>query len=127
MFKQLKQILPPDVCFKTDGHAHYAQLIKTHFPHSKHEVFISKRGAIVGQGELKKTAFDQLFSINHTFATVRAKVNRLNRRTWCTTKHPARLADHIDIFIDVFCDRLKLLPIKPTTLQRKAARSVMAA
>jgi len=73
----------------------------------------------VGQGELKKAGFDYLFSVNHTFATVRAKVNRLNRRTWCTTKNPERLADHIDIFIDVFCDRLKLLQLSRPTLQRQ--------
>ncbi len=125
LFQKLKAILPPDVMFKTDGHAHYARLIKRHFPDSEHQVFISDRGAIVGQGELKKTAFDNLFSINHTFATVRAKVNRLNRRTWCTTKKPKRLADHIDIFIDVFCDRLKLLNLSRQTLQRRAALSLV--
>ena len=126
MFETLKTILPADVAFKTDGHVHYAQLIKAHFTHSKHEIFISDRGAIFGQGELKKTAFDNLFSINHTFATVRAKVNRLNRRTWCTTKKPERLADHIDIFIDVFCDRLKCVAINPKTMQRRASKAVMA-
>ena len=71
---------------------------------------------------IKKTRYDPLFSVNHSFATIRAKVNRLNRRTWCTTKNPARLADHIDIFIDVFSDRLKLLCLSPQALQRRAAR-----
>ena len=124
LFKQLEALLPQDVNFKTDGHTHYATLIKKYFPHSQHEVFISDRGAIVGQGELKKVKFDHLFSINHTFATMRAKVNRLNRRTWCTTKKPERLSDHIDIFIDVFCDRLRLLNLSPHTLQRRAALEV---
>ncbi|MFK7856606.1 MAG: hypothetical protein AB8B79_20995, partial [Granulosicoccus sp.] len=57
-----------------------------------------------------------LFSVNHSFANIRAKVNRLNRRTWCTTKLPERLADHIDIYIDVLCDRLNLLslPVRKT-------------
>lgn len=125
LFEELKTMLPPAVTFKTDGHEHYARLIKKHFPDSQHEVFTSDRGAIVGQGELKKTTFDNLFSINHTFATMRAKVNRLNRRTWCTTKKPERLVDHIDIFIDVFCDRLKLLAINPKTMQRRAASAVI--
>ena len=124
LFKALTQMLPPDVTFKTDGHTHYATLIKRFFPCSEHKVFISDRSAIVGQGELKKTRFDNLFSINHSFATARAKVNRLNRKTWCTTKKPERLADHIDIFIDVFCDRLKLLNLSSQTLQRRAAVSV---
>jgi len=123
LFKQLVTILPPDVTFKTDGHEHYVTLIKRFFPNARHLVFKSERGAVVGQGELKKKKFDELFSINHTFATTRAKVNRLNRRTWRTTKKPERLADHIDIFIDVFCDRLKLLPLSPGTLERRAARA----
>jgi transposase-like protein len=125
LFEELKSILPPDVRFKTDGHEHYATLIKQHFPDAIHSVYKSSRGAVVGQGELKKIAFDPLFSVNHTFATVRAKVNRLNRRTWCTTKKPERLADHLDIFIDVFCDRLKLLKLSPGGQQRRAGRAVM--
>jgi len=118
--------LPPDVKFKTDGHDHYALLIKQFFPDATHEVFKSVRGAIIGQGELKKTRFDNLFSVNHTFATIRAKVNRLNRRTWCTTKKPERLADHIDIFIDVFCDRLNLLNLASGTLHRRANQAETA-
>ncbi len=121
VFEELKDILPPEVTFKTDGHQHYATLIEKYFPEAEHQVFISDRGAIVGQGELKKTRYDNLFSINHTFATTRAKVNRLNRRTWCTTKKPDRLVDHLNIFIDVFCDRLKLLNMSRQTLQRRTA------
>jgi len=123
LFGKLAKLLPPDVVFKTDGHEHYTTLIKQFFPEAKHEVFKSVRGSVVGQGELKKTRFDNLFSVNHTFATIRAKVNRLNRRTWCTTKNPERLADHIDIFIDVFCDRLKLLNLSPVTLHRQANKA----
>ena len=117
LFAELQSILPPDVHFKTDGHEHYATLIKQYFPQAIHSVYKSSRGAVVGQGELKKITFDPLFSVNHTFATVRAKVNRLNRRTWCTTKKPERLADHLDIFIDVFCDRLNLL--KPSLKRQR--------
>lgn len=121
LFEQLKLILPPDVHFKTDGHDHYRTLIKKHFPNATHAVFKSEKGCVVGQGELKKKRFDPLFSVNHSFATLRAKVNRLNRRTWCTTKLPARLADHIDIFIDVFSDRLKLLDISVARHRNEAA------
>ncbi len=77
--------------------------------------------------ELKKKQFDPLFSVNHTFATMRAKINRLNRRTWCTTKLPERLADHIDIFIDVFCDRLKLLNTAAPRRQRNSENRTIAA
>ena len=126
VFQELTTLLPPDVHFKTDGHKHYAALIKEYFPKATHDVFISERGAVVGQGELKKTAFDKLFSVNHTFATVRAKVNRLNRRTWCTTKDPERLADHIDVFIDVFCDRLKKANRSAQRVRRQSMAGVAA-
>ena len=102
LFEQLVECLPPTVEFHTDGHKHYPKLIKEYFPKSSHQVFQSARGATVGQGELKKVGYDHLFSVNQSFATMRAKVNRLNRRTWCTTKKPERLADHIDIYIDVY-------------------------
>jgi len=123
IFAELVECLPRDVQFNTDGHKHYPKLIKHYFPDSTHNVYESARGATVGQGELKKIGFDHLFSVNHSFATLRAKVNRLNRRTWCTTKKPERLADHIDIFIDVFCDRLKLVCLSPQALRRQATQS----
>jgi hypothetical protein len=40
---------------------------------------------------LKKVGFDPLFSLNHTAAMIRANVNQLARRTWCTTKRPENL------------------------------------
>lgn len=109
LFEQLVTKLPPDVHFETDGHNHYQVLIKRYFPHATHSIFKSVRGAVVGQGELKKTHFDPLFTINHFLATLRAKINRLIRRTWCTTKDPDRLSDHMDVFIDEFCDHLQRL------------------
>jgi len=107
LFKHLVTVLPEDVHFETDGHDHYRVLIKHYFPKATHSVFESVRGAIVGQGELKKTHFDPLFTINHFLATMRAKVNRLIRRTWCTTKDPARLSDHIDVLLENFCEYLE--------------------
>ncbi|MCB0350947.1 MAG: transposase, partial [Bdellovibrionales bacterium] len=69
-----------------------------------------QRGCVAGQGELKKVAFDPLFSINHTFAMCRANINRLLRRTWCTTKRPDRLVAHLDLYVN-FHNR-RLLPGK---------------
>ena len=107
LFQHLVTVLPPDVHFDTDGHTHYPELIKRYFPQATHSVFKSVPGAVVGQGELKKTGFDPLFTINHFLATMRAKINRLVRRTWCTTKDPDRLSDHIDVQMDGFCDYLE--------------------
>ena len=109
LFQRLVTILPPDVQFETDGHDHYRVLIERYFPNATHVVFPSRKAAVVGQGEMKKGGFDPLFTINHFLATMRAQVNRLVRRTWCTTKDPDRLSDHIDVLIDEFCDHLKRL------------------
>ena len=53
---------------------------------------------MTGQGELKKVVYDPIFSLNHTCAMLRANINRLVRKTWCTTKKPERLAMHITLY-----------------------------
>ncbi len=57
------------------------------------------RGAVVGQGELKKKGFDPLFALNHTAAMYRAHIQRLARRTWCTTKCPIALTRHLMLYV----------------------------
>jgi transposase-like protein len=56
------------------------------------------RGCVSGQGELKKLGHDPLFSLNHTCAMLRANINRLFRRTWCTTKKSHCLEQHLQIY-----------------------------
>lgn len=53
---------------------------------------------MIGQGELKRIGKDPIFSLNHTFAMLRANINRLVRRTWCTTKRQDRLRLHIALY-----------------------------
>ena len=53
----------------------------------------------MGQGELKKIGFDPLFDLNHTAAMIRANINRLFRRTWCTTKRADRLEAHLELYV----------------------------
>ena len=60
---------------------------------------------IAGLGELKKNGRDPLFAINHTCAMLRANINRLFRRTWCTSKSLQHTQDHIDIFIDYYNEK----------------------
>lgn len=98
IFRKLKLYLSPSVTIKSDEHKHYPIHIKKYFPHSTHLRFKSERSCIAGQGELKKVKRDPLFIINHTCAMFRANINRLIRKTWCTTKDPKRLQDHLDIF-----------------------------
>jgi transposase-like protein len=99
LFKKLHPILNPEVIFKSDEHQRYPGFIYGYFPRGHHLTFKSERGCVAGQGELKKVQFDPLFIVNHTCALLRANINRLIRKTWCTTKDPRRLKDHLDIFI----------------------------
>lgn len=84
---------------ESDEHHLYAPAVAKYFPNSKYIQYKGGRGAIVGQGELKKLRNDPLFMLNHTCAMLRANINRLIRKTWCTTKDPKRLQDHLDIYI----------------------------
>lgn len=95
VFSQLQSLVSEDVHIKTDESTHYINDIKNYFPRGTHKTYKGRRGAIVGQGELKKIAFDPLFSLNHTAAMARYKVSRLVRRTWCTSKKIERLRDHL--------------------------------
>lgn len=98
LFKSIAPMLSREVLIKTDEHTSYPYVIRKYLPRSKHEAFRSERAHVAGQGELKKVSFDPLFVINHTCAMLRANINRLIRRTWCTTKKIERLKDHLEIF-----------------------------
>lgn len=100
LFEQIKSQVCEQALIKSDENPHYPQAVKTHFPKATHERHKGQRGSIVGQGELKRVRFDPLFSLNHTCAMLRANINRLFRKTWCTTKKPERLRDHILIYMD---------------------------
>lgn len=102
LFKKITPILNPEVVVKSDEHQRYPRYISSYLPRSKHITFKSERGCVVGQGELKKIGFDPLFVVNHTCALLRANINRLIRKTWCTTKDKNRLKDHLDVFIFFF-------------------------
>ena len=99
LFYEIQDSIHPEAVIISDKHKKYPDQIKDYFPKAKHKVYESERAHVAGQGELKKVNFDPLFTINHTCAMFRANINRLIRKTWCTTKDPARLQDHIDTFI----------------------------
>ena len=84
----------------SDQNPKYPTWIREHFPNAHHETTKGRRGCVTGQGELKAIQWDPLFALNHTAAMFRANVNRLFRRTWCTTKIPQGLKDHLDLYID---------------------------
>ena len=92
--------ITPKATVITDQHKHYPVVIQRHLPEATHIAHKSIKSAIVGQGELKKSAKDPLFCINHQLAMLRANVSRLFRRSWNTTKRSDRLGDHLSVFID---------------------------
>jgi hypothetical protein len=99
LFENIQSKILPTAIIESDESPHYPESVKRWFPRARHLTSPGRRGCVVGQGELKAGGFDPLFSLNHTFAMLRANINRLFRRTWCTTKLPSRLATHIRIYL----------------------------
>ena len=98
LFREIFPLIAIGAIIKTDESPHYPKDIRNFFSHCRHQTFKGKMATVAGQGELKKVGHDPIFSINHTFAMLRANINRLIRRTWCTTKKYQNLSDHIAIY-----------------------------
>jgi transposase-like protein len=104
MFRDTAPFLEPKVHIRSDKCPRYPSVIQKTLPGAKHLTFLSRRGCVVGYGELKATGHDPLFSLNHTAAMFRDNIKRLARRTWCTTKRPERLRHLLWIYV-VFHNR----------------------
>jgi transposase-like protein len=100
MMETLKPLISEDAQFLSDLKPSYPFFVKRHFPRSNHDCVKGRRACIVGQGELKRGGYDPLFPLNHTCAMIRANINRLFRRTWCTTKKASALRDHLSLYMD---------------------------
>jgi hypothetical protein len=99
LFERISPMVKHKARIETDENPHYAQYVRRWCPTAEHVTYKGQRGSVAGQGELKKIKFDPIFSINHTMAMCRANINRLFRRTWCTTKRPDRLAAHLELYV----------------------------
>jgi transposase-like protein len=99
LLEKVSVFVDPEAKIESDEHHLYAQAVKCFFPKATYYQFKGGRGASTGQGELKKLHKDPLFMLNHSCAMLRANINRLVRKTWCTTKDPRRLQDHLDIYM----------------------------
>lgn len=107
LFQELKPSINPGAIIRSDSNPYYVKDVKKYFPDCHYITVKGQRGAITGQGELKKIGFDPIFSLNHTCAMLRANICRLIRKTWCTTKKKERLADHLAIYIYYHNQQLK--------------------
>ena len=99
MFRELVPLVQKDATWTSDENPHYPWLLKRHHRDATHIQVPGQRGCIAGQGELKKIGFDPLFALNHSCAMLRANINRLFRRTWCTTKKREALLDHLSVYV----------------------------
>ena len=102
----LKAVLAPGADFRSDEHPFYPPVVRALYPDAIHHRHPGGRGSVTGQGELKKLLFDPLFSLNHTCAMLRANINRLFRKTWCTTKKIEGLERHLAVYMDMHNHRL---------------------
>jgi hypothetical protein len=100
LFEATQKYIAPQARIISDKKSTYPKWLKSHFPDAQHETTKGRRGCVVGQGELKSGGFDPLFSLNHTAAMFRANVNRLFRRTWCTSKRMDRLCAHMSLYME---------------------------
>lgn len=107
LFREIRDLINPCSTIKSDQNPHYPKDVREFFPRATHKKYKGRKGCIVGQGELKKIGFDPLFTLNHTCAMFRANVNRLIRKTWCTTKKAHNLAHHLALYAVYHNENLK--------------------
>jgi transposase-like protein len=100
LLNRIRPVVSDRAVIRSDRCPRYPGPVARLFPNARHETVKGRRGCVTGQGELKRGGFDPLFSLNHTCAMLRANVNRLFRRTWCTTKKAQALAHHLAIYAD---------------------------
>jgi len=97
-FASLQPIVAHDAVIKSDSNPYYVRDVKEYFPAAQHLRTLGLRGATTGQGELKKAAYDPLFSLNHTCAMFRANVSRWSEKPGRPRKKKERLQDHLAIY-----------------------------
>jgi transposase-like protein len=107
LLAKIHGVLEEGVSFSSDEDPLYAVLVRRQYPQAPHHRYPGGRGCVTGQGELKKLRYDPLFALNHTCAMLRANINRLFRRTWCTTKKKECLEQHLAVYMD-FHNRILL-------------------
>lgn len=100
---------------KSDECPRYPGVVRKYLPGVTHLTFRGRRGCVVGQGELKATGRDPLFSLNHTAAMVRDNLKTMSRRTWCTVKRPDRLQCLLNVYAWCHNQRRDDVPFRRVT------------
>ena len=106
LLKSLAPHIASQATVTCDEHPRYREELEAALTDVNVIQYHSVRGSLTGQGELKRTGLDSLFTVNHTLAMLRDNIKRLTRRTWCTTKRQSALEDVIAIYIHFHNSRL---------------------
>ena len=123
MFAKISPLCAPKLSLLSDKCPRYKTAVSATLGAEKERIINYTQvkgapGSNTGQGELKKTPYDPLFSLNHTFAMLRAYINRLFRRTWNTTKKISCLVSHLHIYA-YFHNAVLLPAAAPKGIRRK--------
>ncbi|MDA8792574.1 hypothetical protein N9N67_04975 [Bacteriovoracaceae bacterium] len=100
LFEKLLPITSETAIIRSDEHKYYPIYIKKYLPRSKHQQFKSLKAKTAGQGELKKSASDPLYSINHTFGMMRDNLGTLVRQSWCVPQKIEMIQHRLEIYIN---------------------------
>ena len=98
LFTELGPRIAHDAVIESDMNPRYPADVAACLPGREHKTYKGRAARPYGLGELKYGFKDPLFSLNHTCAMLRANINRLYRKTWCTTKKMESLNYHIAIY-----------------------------
>ncbi|WP_146037749.1 IS1 family transposase [Halobacteriovorax sp. DA5] len=102
LFEKIYKTIDIDATVSSDMFKTYPKFISKYLSSCTYKTYEGGRSCVAGQGELKKKGYDPLFILNHTCAMFRDSINRLVRKTWCSTKSPRRLQQHLNIFISYY-------------------------
>jgi transposase-like protein len=95
--QEIQQRCPRLTTIMSDECSFYGPIFSKVLPAARAQQYKGEKSSVAGQGELKKVARDPLFWVNHTLAMLRANINRLIRKTWCTTKKIQPLIHHVTV------------------------------
>ena len=98
LFSAMSTIVDRRADILSDCDPEYPRHVLKHLNRANYRRVKARKARWGGFGELKRIGFDPLFSLNHTCAMLRANMNRLARRTWCTTKTKIGLLLHLELY-----------------------------
>jgi transposase-like protein len=107
LMRTLKGTSKPQVMI-CDKKSSYPRIFKEAFPDITVHTYQGKRNQELENKYLAKKEFDPLFAVNQKSADLRDKINRLNRKSFCTTKKLENLQRHLNLRVAYENNRLAI-------------------